>query len=311
MIDLVVSSFVLSLVIAGILHVTSAAGRVQARTQAESSMAQRARLSANEMMMQLRAGDVVVGSFTIPSSTTSYTTSDSSIVVQATGVDPATDLIKLSGVTDYLAFQFRSGSAPNYGTIEETIYRGATTSKRPDRINLVVAKQVSAVAYEYRIRDYYGPPTDDSAAGETITPGNNLTLVRTTTPAYGTATLPLRATPTTGVLPKVFINGKNITLGGTGSPPTLLNGVITSDPGAVYTPATATASAKITVTNYPVGGDVQIVYPVPPIVNGVSNPDLSRVSEVQADITFIDRDGQAVNRTIKLGGTVRLRNYRG
>lgn len=214
--ELIVSLFVVSLILAAVISLTGSVLRVTDRSSTDNSMNDNARLAMDEMLLQIRCSSKILPLLpgTVLSGNT-YTTSNSSLVLTAPGYNPASSAVFL-GVTDYVTYRFNAANK----TLTETIRPGAG-SVRPSRIDTVLARNVSSVAYTFKARDQF----------KVI--------------VAGTRTLTLKATPLQK--PVAFINGVAATCswggGATVSVTTAQNG---SDVQLIYpvSPAAAVTAAS-------------------------------------------------------------------
>jgi hypothetical protein len=174
LIEVLVGTFVLSLVSAGALGVISAVSTTFSRLATESDEVTAARLAMDEMTFELRGANQVLAAQTLNGVT--FTTGGSTLVFSAPGYDPATAAVFLGGVTDYVAFQHDAAAR----TLSETLVKGAG-SVRPDRNQKVIARSVESAVFTYRVRDQFTAKTT------------------------GLGTFTLSATPQT--TPVVYING--------------------------------------------------------------------------------------------------------
>ncbi len=159
--ELLITTFVLALVTVLVLGLVTTATRTADRRTRESGMGASARMSLDEMLRELRAADQILAARTIGATT--YTTTATpriadpddvrgpgvvDLVLQAPGYDPASAQGLLPGVRDVVAFRYDRAT----GTLSQTTLVGAG-SRRPQRTNFVIARQVERVRYTYRVCD--------------------------------------------------------------------------------------------------------------------------------------------------------------
>jgi Tfp pilus assembly protein PilW len=208
-IEMLVTTFVFSLAMAGVLALISAASIAFDRSRVETDQSSDARLAMDEMLYQLRSAGLVISSQTL--SGTTYTTGSSTVTLQAPGYDPSTTNVFLSGVSDAAAFQYDTSTH----TLRETIVPGAG-SVRPSRSQKVLASNVQSLACTYRVRDQF------------------------TTTTAGSVALTLSASPQS--TPTVYVNGAASTASFNGTSATVSVPSAHSDVQFVYpvTPTSAT-----------------------------------------------------------------------
>jgi len=172
LIEVMVTTFVLALVLTTLLAMTSVTLRTTDRRQVEGTLHHRARLAMDEVLLQLRASDLVLPSRSIASLT--YSTNGSNIVFSSPGYAPSNTSVFLANVTDYVAFTYDTSDK----TLRQTIGVGSG-SVRPNRTSFRLADKVSSLTFTYHVREQFK--------------------------ASGSTTFTLSATPLAA--PTAFVNG--------------------------------------------------------------------------------------------------------
>jgi type II secretory pathway pseudopilin PulG len=208
-IEMLVTTFVFSLAMAGVLALISAASIAFDKGRTETDQGNDARLAMDEMLCQLRASGLIVASQTLGGTT--FTTGSAVVTGVAPAYDPATTNVILSGVSDAIAFKYDSQAQ----TVSETIVAG-TGSVRPNRSQRVIARNVQSLACTYRVRDQF------------------------TATASGNVNLTLSAAPQ--ATPAVYVNGAAGTCTVSGTTATVNSPAAGADIQLVYpvTPTSAT-----------------------------------------------------------------------
>ncbi|HVK03522.1 MAG TPA: hypothetical protein VM490_08610 [Armatimonadaceae bacterium] len=171
--EALVFAAVLGLLMTGVLALVSFAATTGTKTMTMDDLGDDARLAVDEVVYQVRSGDLILPSRTL--GTLSYQTNGSSIVLRTPGYDPATTAV-FTGNSDFVALRFDQNTRMLTQTIQKS-----TGSARPTRTEKVLARNVASTIFTYRVRDQF-TPTESGL--------HTLTLSR----------VPLSA-------PKVFING--------------------------------------------------------------------------------------------------------
>ena len=135
-------AFLLTGMTAGLLAMSQGASR----QVTDSRMGYDARRGVDEMLTHMRYAEAVISSR--PIGATTYTTSNSTIVMQAQGYNSATAGMILSGIKDYIIFEHDATTKQ----IRETVLPGIG-SERVARNRYVLANDVEAFTATYRVRD--------------------------------------------------------------------------------------------------------------------------------------------------------------
>jgi len=177
-VEVLTSSFVLTLLLGATLAVSNSVARSADRNQIDTRMVGDARLALDEVLYQLRSASLVLPSQTLVGN--SYTTAadGKTFVLSAPGYDPASSTMLLADVTDYIAIQYDSTSK----VLTETVVAGAG-SKRPGRIRKLLVRNLGGFSCTFRARD------------------------RATATATGTQAFALKAPLASGATPAVFVDG--------------------------------------------------------------------------------------------------------
>jgi hypothetical protein len=217
--EVLVAAAVLSFIGTGVLALTGSVSRNSVRHAARTDMDADSRLAIDEVLLHLRGADQVMDSATLAGR--SYTTraDGSEVVVRVPSFDPASRVF-LSNTFDKIAIRHDAVNRRLLYTVEPG--SSPATSTRIARTEKVLARDVSAAEFTYRINDSFR-----------ITSGG------TDSTSVFSATLNLRFTPSGP--PSVFVNG---------APPAA--GAVTA----------AAGSRSVMVNGVRRGDDVQVRYAV-------------------------------------------------
>jgi len=148
LVEALVTAFIGTLILTGTAACMIAASSTADRVQTLGGLQMKAQRATDEMLYQLRGGSQVLTSQTLAG--TSYTTSANDIVISSPGLSTDYNGFPdiLTAVTDYFAYDYDADQKKLY----ETIVPG-TGSNRPARTRMVLAKEVTAVTFTYRVRE--------------------------------------------------------------------------------------------------------------------------------------------------------------
>jgi prepilin-type N-terminal cleavage/methylation domain-containing protein len=188
LIEMLIGVSLIVMITTAVLNLGVVAARTASRSRVRTTNSAHARATLDEVLRQTRAASQVLTSASVAGATVA--TGDTNLVLQTPSYDAGSAGVLLASKTDTVAFRFDAQAK----TITQST-APAVGSQCPVRSALVVARNVSAVAYTYYAQDEFTGDGTTSAFVLSARSRRGLSRPRTSTACRPPAPTPPRRAP--------------------------------------------------------------------------------------------------------------------